>query len=197
MLDIQIFHVDRPIYDNGKKIGVDPHLSIGDYTALTEDEIATLDQRAPTPSSEVLSAFDQSIYSLGKRFYAANLLIELSSTTHPKARSYLMSQLRRLFPDEAKSLTQIQNEKKLLKSSISEQFTPEEQVKMLMLLKDAHDTKKRNNEVSPDDDEIFSRGVAECVQTLRDLPAKKKSPLIQQLCISQTHRHYKAGSSRS
>ncbi len=197
MLDIEIFSIDKPIYENGKKIGRIPHLSIGSYTALTEREQTLLEQKASTPSQEMLSTFNQSIHSIGKRFYAANLLIELAGTRHSKAQNYLLTLLHQLFPNETKTLMQIQTEKNLLKSSISEQFTPEEQVKMMMILKETHDQNKRNNKVSPEEDEIFARGIAECVQTLKDLPEHKKSHLIQRLCISGTHRHYEATYSRS
>ena len=108
MLDIQIFHTDRPIYDNGKKVGLEPHLSLGTYTTLTSEENNILNQMAKEPDSITLATFYQILHSVGKRFYIANLMIELSKATHPKAKEHLRALLHQLSPYEQQKLTQVQ-----------------------------------------------------------------------------------------
>jgi len=197
MLDIQIFHISKPIYDGKDRVGEEPHLLIGTYTALTKEEMLALDKAATTPSPQATSVFGTILCSLGKRFYAAQLTIALEQASHPTAKKHLTAQLRKLFPNELKKLSQLRDEKSVLKSLITKQFSPEEQVKMMMVLKNKYDKKKANNEISSVENEIFARGIAECVQTIKDLPQEEKSPIINHLCISGTHRRYKPDYSRS
>lgn len=188
MLDISIFHVDTPIYEGSKKVGAIPCLSLGDYTHLTEEDQRQLDSTTSNLSQESLSIFEKMVRHVGKRFFVASLLLARQETNNSTAKKELNDKIQLLCPGQNPSLTNIQKEKNQIKSIIKNTFSPEQQIKMMIQLKAEYDEQKQNQSTSSQENEILARGIAECVQSLRDIPRDEKSPLIRRLCISGTHR---------
>lgn len=197
MLDIQIFNVRTPVYENKTQVGSIPHISLGTYTALTPEERTALEGCTPHLTDNSVSAFNKAIHNIGKKFYAIHLLHELVKVNHPLVKEQLKNQIQNICQQKPQNLPQLQQEQKLLQSYIAKTFTPEEQVMMMIRLKNNHDQKKKANEITPEEDEIFARGIAECVQAIKDMPKERKSPLIRNLCINSTHRHYTKNHSRT
>ena len=196
MLDIEIFHIDENIYEGNNKIGTVPHLSLGSYTPLTPEEKNALQKATTSLSDSDISFFAPILEEIGKKFYTINLRVELVKAKHPTVKQLIRNQLQKLSSTDNKTLTQLHQEKKGLKALITSRFKPEEQVMIMMKLKEHHEQQKKNHTVSPLQDELFARGIAECVQAIRDLPKDQKSPLITNLCFSSTHRHYPVTYSR-
>lgn len=197
MLDIQIFNVRTPVYDNKNKIGSISHISLGTYTALTPEERTALEGCTPHLTDNSLCTFHNAVHNIGEKFCAIHLLHELEKADHPILKEQIKNQFQKICPKQPQNLPQLQKEQKLLQSYIAQTFTPEEQVMMMIRLKNNHDQKKKANEITPEEDEIFARGIAECVQAIKDMPKERKSPLIRNLCINSTHRHYTKNHSRT
>ena len=189
MLDIAIFYTDIPVYDNDKKrVGAIPRISLGDYTPLTDTEQQTLKSANANLSKESLSLFGTLLHQIGKRFFAAQLLLAYKEATNPRAKREIYDRLLFLYPSTVPSFENIQQEKQQFKSILNRHFTPEQQIQMMIVLKAKHDQIKNARGNASLDDEIFDRGIAECVQALRNIPQNKKSPLVRRLCIRGTHR---------
>ena len=197
MLDIEIYSVDKPIYDQGKKIGAIPHLSLGSYTKLTKSDQEIINNFYEELSPAHRSIFSMMIHTLGQTFFATSLARAIDKNHNPVARQKMLNLLREVYPESFTTSEALINKQDQILKTLHENFRPTHMVAMMMDMKSMHDTSLKAGKINPVQDEIFARGIAKCVQSIQDLPEKEKTPQIQRFCKRGTHRWKEFPYSRS
>ena len=188
MLDIEIFSVERPIYADGKQIGAIPHLSLGNYTEPTPNDLAVIDSFRQELTPDQVTSFRDTIQKLGKTYFASTLVYSMEHNHHPIVRQKLLNILESVYAGPTPTFDSLQEQQAQMLTSLHRQFRPTHMVAMMIDMKNAHDQQVATEQVTPLQDEIFTRGIAKCVQSIQDLPEKQKSPQIQRFCKRSTHR---------
>lgn len=188
MLDIEIFSVDKPIYYNKKQIGTMPHISLGTYTAPTQADQKVINSFYEELTPAHRSIFDMMIRTLGQAFFASSLVHAIEESHHPLARQQMLHVLRDVHPMPFTSHESLLAQQQHILNTLHKSFRPTHMVAMMMDMKSMHDEAVKAGEVDVLQDEIFARGIAKCVQSIRDLPEKEKTPQIQRFCKRSTHR---------
>ena len=188
MLDIEIFLKDEPLYYEGKKVGTAPCLSIGNYTPLTDQDKKIVRSFYEELSPAHRAIFSIMIHSLGQAFFASHIIHTIDQTSNPFAQQKLFNLLKIVDGRTIKSEEELKNKQKQILNIMFKNFKPTHMVAMMIELKDMHDRSKKDNKVTPIQDEIFARGIAKCVQSIRDIPEKQKALQIQRFCTRPTHR---------
>ena len=197
MLDIEIFSVDKPIYQNGKKIGEIPHLVLGQYAPLESSDKQAINLAYTELSASHHTNFEKAIHKLGQLFFASTLIYQIQHTLHPLARQQMFNLLKQVHPETIQSREILLQQQQALLTSLHQKFQPIQMIAMMKNLTEKESQKRQNHETTPIQDEIFARGISKCTQSIRDLPTNDKTPLIQKLCKRSTHRGQPCTYSRS
>ena len=188
MLDIEIFYTDTPIYDKNKKVGSIPHLSLGTYAPLVKADKQVIHNFYEELSPAHRAIFSMMIHTLGQLFFASSLVHEIEANHNPFARQQMLNVLRAVYPRPFTNRESLLNKQDQVLHSLHTTFRPTHMVAMMIEMKHMHDTDVKEGKVLDIQDELFARGIAKCVQSIRDLPEKDKTVQIRRFCRRGTHR---------
>ena len=188
MLDIEIFDTGRPIYHEGKKVGSMPHLSLGTYAPLgkADKEVIRNFYEELAPSHRAI--FSMMLNTLGHLFFVSSLVHAIDTSCNPFARQKMLKVLRSVYPRSFQNRESLLNTQNQILRSLHTTFRPTHMVAMMIEMKYMHDKAVKEGKVSDMQDEFFARGIAKCVQSIRDLPEKEKTIQIRRFCRRGTHR---------
>ena len=188
MLDIEIFSVDKPIYYKEKQIGTMPHISLGTYTRPNKEDQKVINSFYEELSPSHRAIFSIMIHALGQTFFARSLAQAIDASHHPLARQKMLNLLKNVYPESFVSTDTLATKQNQILKTLHENFRPTHMVAMMIEMKNMHDMSLKTGKIDSVNDEIFARGIAKCVQSIRDLPEKEKTPQIQRFCKRSTHR---------